>query len=80
MKTKMTPQLNICRENRLASGLFFDPSYDCNNGAEVLIVVESDRDRVLSTPVAVLCFSWNEVTPKWITKEKGKVPFVSRSL
>ena len=36
-------------------------------------------DRVCSTPFAVLCFSWNEVSPKWITKEKGKVRFVSRS-
>lgn len=73
----MTPYWNICRENRLVVSSLTQIS-NCHNDVEILMAVKSDR--VCSTPFVVLCFSWNKITPKWINKEKGKVPFVSRSL
>ena len=63
---------------RIGCGLFFDRNYDCHNDVmEILIWVKSDR--VFRAPFAVLCCRWKEVTPKWITREEGKVPFVSIS-
>ena len=66
MKTKMSPHWNIFGENRLVVSSLTQITI-----VGILIAVKSDR--VCSTPFAVLCFSWDEITPKWITKEKGKV-------
>ena len=37
-------------------------------------------DLVFGRRSAVLCFSWNAVTRKWITKEEGKVRFLNISV
>ena len=65
------PPIGLKFFSRISLWSLLWPKLHCHNDVEILIAVKSDR--VCSTPFAVLCFSWNEITPKWITKEKGKV-------
>ena len=76
-KNESDPTLEICGSNGLVLSSLTKITV-ATTMWRFFIALKSDR--VFGRRFAVLCFSWNAVIRKWITKEEGKVRFVNISV